>query len=245
MLNAPTLERLTAMRLNAMALAWEEQQSDAKIAEMSFDERMGLLVEAEWHNRENRRLKRTLRSAKLRIGEACIEDIDYKPHRKLERTLIQQLASCRWIDEKQNVLLCGATGTGKTYLACALAQQACRRGKKALYRRAPRLLDELRLARASGEYARHLQKLLKFDVLVIDDWAIAPLKEHERQDFLEVFEDRYGTRSTIVASQLPPDKWHAYIGDPTVADALCDRILHNAHRLMLKGPSRRKEAATK
>ena len=241
MLKEPTMEKLSALRLIAMATAWEEQQKDTKMSKLPFDERFGMLVEAEFTHRENARMGRALKNAKLRINQACIEDIDCKTNRGLDRTQIRQLGSCRWIEEHQNVAISGATGTGKTYIACALAQAACRRGHRALYRRAPRLLDELRLAGASGDYVRELKKLARFHVLIIDDWAIAPLKDQEPQDVLEVLEDRYGVQSTIIASQLPPDKWHGYIGEPTIADAICDRILHNAHRLLLKGPSRRKQ----
>lgn len=154
---------------------------------------------------------------------------------------MRQLGSCRWVAEHQNVVITGATGTGKTYLACALAQTACRKGYKALYRRAPRLFDELTLAHADGSYARVLARLAKVDVLVIDDWGLAPLKEQERRDMLEILEDRYGHRSTLMTSQLPTTTWHDHLGDPTVADAICDRVLHNSHRVVLKGPSRRKE----
>jgi DNA replication protein DnaC len=241
MLNNPTMERLSLMRLVAMAMAWEEQQKDAKMAKVSFDDRFGFLVDAEWTQRENRRIDRILKNAKLRINQACVEDIDYAEYRHLDRSLIRQLATCRWIDEHHNIVIEGATGTGKTYVACALAQMACRRGYRVLYRRAPRLLDELRLARAAGDYAKELKKLSRMDVLVIDDWAIAPLQVPERQDVLEVLEDRHELKSTIIASQLPAKTWHAYIGDQTVADAICDRVLHNAHRVVLKGPSRRKE----
>jgi DNA replication protein DnaC len=240
-MNNPTMERLSLMRLLAMAMAWEEQQKDAKMSKVAFDDRFGLLVDAEWTHRENRRITRVLKNAKLRINQACLEDIDYAENRRLDKTQLRQLASCRWIDGHQNVVIEGATGTGKTYVACALAQMACRRGYRAVYRRAPRLLDDLRLAKAAGEYARELKKLARFEVLVIDDWAIAPLKEPERQDVLEVLEDRHDVRSTIIASQLPANKWHGYIGDPTIADAICDRVLHNAHRIVLKGPSRRKK----
>lgn len=245
MLNTPTMERLGALRLAAMAAAWMEQQKDPKLSKLAFDDRFGLLVEAEWSHRESRRTDRALRNARLRIGQACVEDIDCKPTRGLDRAQIRQLGSCRWIEEHHNVVITGATGTGKTYISCALAQAACRRGHRTLYRRAPRLLDELRLARASGELAKELKKLMRFDVLVIDDWAIAPLKADEREDLLEILEDRYDARSTIIASQLPTDKWHGFIGEPTIADAICDRVLHNAHRLVLKGPSRRKEAKKK
>ena len=242
MLNEPTMERLAAMRLHGLVEAWHQQQRQADMATLSFDERFALLVEAEWLYRENQRLTRALKEAKLKLNHACVEDIDYPARRELDRAQIRQLASCRWVQEHHNILITGATGTGKTFVACALAQKACRSGHRALYRRASRLFDELTLARADGTYARVLQRLARIDVLVVDDWALAAVSEQERQDLLEILEDRHGARSTIVTSQLPVPKWHAHIGDPTLADAICDRLLHNAHRLVLKGPSRRKEA---
>lgn len=243
MLNEPTIERLRALKLETLADAWLKQQADPAAAALGFDERLGLLVDAEWLQRENKRLKRTLTDAKLRIASACVEDIDYPVGRDLDRAVIRQLATCKWIDERLSVVITGATGTGKTYLCCALAQQACRRGFRALYRRVPRLFEELALARADGSWAKVLGRFARVDVLVLDDWGIAPLRETERRDLLEVIEDREGLRSTILTSQLPVARWHDHIGDPTIADALCDRILHRAHRLELKGPSRRKRAA--
>ena len=240
MLHEPTIEKLKAMKLDAMAAAWAEQVARPDTARLSFDERFGLLVDAEWLHRENKRLGRVLREAKLRISGACVEDIEHDARRELDRAVTRQLASCRWVVEHQNVLITGATGTGKTYVACALAQQACRKGYRAVYRRASRLFAELALARADGTYARVLAKFAKIDVLVLDDWAMAQITDAERRDLLEVLEDRYGTRSTIVTSQLPPKRWHEHIGDPTHADAICDRLIHNAHRLNLKGPSRRR-----
>lgn len=245
MLNEPTIEKLRALRLEAMAAAWCEQQKSAELGKLSFDERFGMLVDAEWLTRDNRRLRRVLKDAKLRLSDACIEDIDFAARRELDRSVVRQLASCRWVNEHQNVLVTGATGTGKTYIACALAQQACRKGLRAIYRRAPRLFEELRLARADGSLVQLLARLARVEVLVIDDLAIAPVSDEERRDLLEVLEDRYDTRSTIVTSQLEPKQWHDYLGDPTLADAICDRLVHNAHRLALKGPSRRKEAAPK
>lgn len=241
MLTAPTTEKLHALKLDTMAAAWAAQQADAALSQLSFDERFGLLVDAEWLTRENKRLARALREAKLKLSQACVEAIEYPAARELDRALIRQLATCRWVAEHQNVLITGATGTGKSFIGCALAHQACRQGYRALYRRASRLFHELALARADGTYVRLLAKVARVDVFVLDDWALTPVQEPERRDLLELLEDRYGTRATIVTSQLPPAHWHEHLGDPTLADAICDRLLHNAHRIVLKGPSRRKE----
>lgn len=244
MLSEPTLEKLRAMRLEGMAASWLEQQKDTAATKLAFDERFGILVDAEWLHRENKRLGRALKEAKLKLSQACVEDIDYPARRELDRAVVRQLSSCRWVQEHQAVLITGPTGTGKTYVACALAQQACRKGFRAVYRRASRLFDELRLAHADGSYVRVLSRLARVDVLIIDDFAIAPVSDEERRHLLELLEDRYGTRSTIVTSQLAPTDWHDYLADPTLADAICDRIVHHAHRLVLKGPSRRKEKLT-
>jgi len=241
MLNEPTMEKLRALRLDAFATAWSEQQKNVEMTKLPFDERLGLLVDAEHLARENKRLARLLKEARLRLGQACIEDIDYSPRRELDKTLVRQLATCRWVHEHQNVTVTGATGTGKTYVACALAQVACRKGYSAIYRRSSRLFDELTLARADGSYVRLLAKLARVDVLVVDDWGLAPVRDQERRDLLEVLEDRYGQRSTILTSQLPREKWHDHLADQTLADAILDRLLHNSHRIVLKGPSRRKE----
>lgn len=241
MLSPPTMEKLQALKLAAMAAAWTAQQQDAQASQLSFDERFGLLVEAEWLARENARLTRTLKTAKLKLSQACLEALDYPARRELDKALVRQLATGRWIAEHHHLLITGATGTGKTFVACALAHQACRQGYRALYWRVSRLFHALALARADGTYTRLLAKLARVDVLVLDDLALTPLQEAERRDLLEVLEDRYGTRSTIVTSQMPPSHWHEAIGDPTLADAICDRLLHNSHRLVLKGPSRRKE----
>ena len=243
MLNEPTVDKLKDLNIEAMAHAWIEQQKDPKVQRLGFDERLGLLVDIAWLARENKRLDRRLKEAKLRLGSACIEDIEYTAQRQLDRAVIRQLATCRWIDEHQSVVITGATGTGKTYLACALAQQACRKGYRTIYRRASRLFDELLLARADGTYLRLLNRLKRMDVLVIDDWGLDQPDQRQRHDLLEVLEDRHGIRSTIMTSQLPPSKWHDTIGDHTIADAVCDRILHNSHRFVLQGPSRRKEKA--
>jgi DNA replication protein DnaC len=254
MLMQPTLEQLNELRLHTLAQAWQAQHEDPSTDDLGFDERLALLVEAEWMDRQNKRLGRLLREAKLRIAGACLEDLEYAKERKLERAQIRQLATGRWIEAHQNVVITGATGVGKTYIACALAQQACRRGHRVLYRRMPRLFDELTLARADGTYVKLLARadgtyvklLARFartDVLVLDDWGLAPVQDVERRDLLEIMEDRHGLRSTIWTSQLPVAKWHDHLGDPTVADAICDRLLHNAHRIVLQGPSRRKQEA--
>lgn len=244
MLTEPTMDKLKALKLDALAAAWAEQQKDPGMNKLSFDERLGLIVDAEWLRRENKRLERTLKDAKLKLSQACVEDIDYPARRELDKAVIRQLASCRWVLEHHNVLVTGATGTGKTYVACALAQQACRKGYRAMYRRASRLTDELTLARADGTYPRLLAKIARTDVLIIDDWGLTAIREQERRDLYEIMEDRHGGRSTIMTSQLPPSKWHDHVGDPTVADAILDRLLSKAHRIVLKGPSRRKEEGT-
>ncbi len=243
MLTEPTIDKLHALRLGAMAAAWTTQREDPKSLEIDFDSRFGMLVDAEHLSRENKRVARALREAKLRIPNACIEDIDYPAKRELDRVQVRQLGTCAWVGTHANVIVTGATGTGKSYVACALAQQACRGGFRALYRRVPRLLEELALAHADGTYTRLLGRLAKVDVLVLDDWGLAPLREQERRDMLEIFDDRHGVRSAILTSQLPVEKWHDYVADPTIADALLDRDVHNAHRINLKGPSRRKPEA--
>ncbi len=245
MLTQPTLEQLNELRLHALARAWQAQHEDPSLDDLGFDDRLALLVEAEWTDRQNKRLSRLLREAKLRIAGACLEDLEYAKDRKLERPLMRQLATGRWIEAHQNVVITGATGVGTTWIACALAQQACRRGYRVLYRRAPRLFDELTLARADGTYAKLLARFARTDVLVLDDWGLAPVNDVERRDLLEIMEDRHGLRSTIWTSQLPVTQWHDHLGDPTVADAICDRLLHNAHRIVLQGPSRRKTEANK
>jgi DNA replication protein DnaC len=240
MLHEPTIEKLYGLRLTTMAEAWQQQQRDAKSGDLTFDERFALLVDAEYQARDNRRLTRLLKDAQLRIAQACIEDVATSAARGLEKATLRQLASCSWVTEHLNVLITGGTGVGKSYLACALGQSVCRKGLRTLYRRVPRLLDELALARADGSHARLLAKLAKFDVLVLDDWGLGAPKDAQRHDILEVIEDRYGRVSTIVTSQLPREKWHEWIGDPTMADAILDRLVNNAYKVELKGHSRRK-----
>jgi DNA replication protein DnaC len=245
MLMQPTADRLRVLFLRAMAEAYLAQQHDQATLGMDFDARLALLVDAEILARENRKLVRYLKEAKLRIAQASLEHLDYAPRRELERALIRQLATGRWIVEHRNVLITGATGVGKTYLACALGQQACRQSYRTLYRRLPRLFQELALARADGTYATLLARLARVECLIIDDWGLGALTEIQRQDLLEVMEDRDGVRSTVITSQLPRDDWHVFLGDPTVADAVLDRLVHNAYTITLKGPSRRKPEDTK
>jgi len=240
MLNEQSLEKLYAMRLNGMAEAFAEQLQQPRITELSFEERFGLLVDRQWTWKEDRRMKRLLQNAKLRVA-ACIEDIDYKSPRGIDKSVILRLASCDWVRRAQNVIIVGATGVGKTYLACALANRACRDGHSSFYIRAPRLFHDLALAKADGSYGKLMNKLAKTKVLIVDDLGLAPLSDHQRRDLLEVIEDRQGLSSTIVASQLPVENWHDSIGDPTIADAILDRLVHNAHQINLKGSSMRKK----
>lgn len=243
MLQEPTLERLYAMRLAAMASAWEAQNRSAEANGLGFDERFSLLVDAEYVARENRRLKRLLRDAEFRISEASMEGVKASAERGLPPAMIRQLATGKWIGDHLNVLITGATGVGKSFLACALGQLACRNGQKVAYRRVPRLFEEVTLAKAEGTYGKLLGKLAKVEVLILDDFGLGKLREAQRHDLLEVLEDRYGDRSTIVTSQLPIKSWHDWVGDPTLADAILDRLVHNAYKVDLKGPSQRKEKA--
>lgn len=238
MLIQATVEKMNAMKLSAMAEAFERQLASSEYAELSFEERVGLMVDTEWTARENRKLARRLRGAKMRHA-ACIEDINFKAPRGLNRQQVLTLGSCAWVGARHNVIVIGPTGIGKSYLSCAFVERACRKGFNAQYARAPRLLHELAVGRGDGSYTRLLARLAKLDLLAIDDWLLAPLKEPERRDLMEVIEDRAERASTLIASQLPIKDWHAVIGDPNQADALCDRLLHNAHRFELKGPSMR------
>lgn len=245
MLNEPTMNKLMMLRLATMATAWAEQQKDPRAAGLDFDERFGLLVDAEYLARDNRKVARLLKAAKLRLPSASMEDVKVSSKKGLDRATCNQLASCRWVGEHLNVLVSGATGVGKSYLACALGQAACRRGHRVLYFRLPRLFEELALAKADGTYTRQLAKIAKADVLVLDDLGIGTLRDAQRHDLLEVLDDRYGDRSTVVTSQLPIASWHEWLGEPTVADAILDRLVHNAYKLTLRGPSgRKKESET-
>jgi DNA replication protein DnaC len=244
MLKQPTLEKLNALRLSVMAHAWEEQERVPKVADLSFDERFAMLVDAEHLARDNRRLARMLRDANLRLREACIEDVKALPERGLPQAKLLQLGQGNWIAEHLNVLITGATGVGKSYLGCALGQLACRRGYRVAYHRVPRFFEEVSLSKADGTYPKLMANLAKADVLILDDFGLGTLREAQRHDLLEVLEDRYGDRSTIVTSQLPISKWHEWVNDPTLADAILDRLVHNAYKIELKGPSGRKEKAS-
>lgn len=243
MLNEPTIQKLQALRLRSMADAWQSQQRDTAVNALAFDERFAMLVDAEYLARDNRRLVRLLKDAELRIPNACIEDVDTTAARGVDRAMVRQLATCAWVGEHLNVLVTGPTGVGKSFLASALGQAACRRRLRVLYRRVPRLFDEIALARADGSYAKLLSRFAKTDLLVLDDLGIGTPTEAQRHDLLEVMEDRYGRVSTIVTSQLPVAKWHEWVGEPTVADAILDRLVHNAYKLELRGNSRRKDKA--
>ncbi len=242
MLTHPTLEKLQALRLTGMLKGLEEQLQMSGLDELGFAERLGLLVDREMTERENRRLKDRLAKARLRQA-AAVEDVDLRMPRGLDRSLFLSLCSCQWVSQHLNVLITGPTGAGKSFLACALAQKACREGFTAAYHRVPRLLSELGTAKADGRYSKLLVNLARIEVLVLDDWGMHPLGDAQRRDLLEIMEDRYGCRSTVVTSQLPVDTWHDAIGDATLADALLDRLVHNAYQLKLKGESRRKHNA--
>lgn len=241
MLQHPTHEKLNRLKLFGMARALAEQ-SKLNLEHLDFEERLGLLVDRETTERDGKALAMRLQRAKLKPNTAA-EDTDYRHARGLDKALYQRLLAGQWLTEKQNVILTGPTGVGKTWLACALAHQACRQGYSAYYVRLPRLLDELGIGRADGRYSKLLKQLARIDVLLIDDWGLATLDDVHRRDLLELLDDRHGTRSTIVTSQLPLEHWHAAIGDGTLADAILDRLVHNAHQLCLKGDSLRKKRA--
>jgi DNA replication protein DnaC len=243
MLNHPTLEQLNKLRLTGMATALQEQWEIEGINDMGFEERLGLLVEREAVVRETRRLQTRLRKAKLRQN-ACIEDINFRQPRGLDKSLVTRLADCQWVRKQQNLIITGPTGVGKSYLACAFAQKACREGLSAIYLRISRLFEDLSLAKGDGRYIKMLTTFAKTDLLVLDDYGLAKLNQEQRHDLLEILEDRHGLKSMLVTSQLPVEHWHEQIGDPTLADAILDRLIHNAHTINLKGGSMRKKKAS-
>jgi DNA replication protein DnaC len=240
MLTHPILEKLQNLRFYGMLSCFEEQIQMPDIGKLSFEERLGLLVDREMTERENRRLKTRLNKAKLRQN-ACVQDVDFRHPRGLDKTLFMQLADCRWLKEHNNVLIIGPTGVGKTYLACALAHKACQQGYTAFYFRLPRFLNQLSIAKADGRYDKLLKSFARADLLVFDDWGLAKFVKEQRHDLLEILEDRHKLRSTLVTSQVPVKHWHEIIADPTLADAILDRLVHNAYKLTLKGESMRKK----
>jgi DNA replication protein DnaC len=239
MLVEQTMEKLVSMKLKGMAEALRRWMEQPKEKEMTPLDLAGLLTDAEWRHREQRKLTGRLRTARFR-QDACVEDIDYQHPRGLQKSVMLDLASCRWAEANQNVIFSGKTGVGKSYLACALGQKACREGYSVVYRRASRFYDELAQARADGSYYALLRRIAKTDVLIVDDFGLEVLTATQRRDFLEVLEDRFGIASTIMTSQLDPKNWHAIVGEETIADSVCDRLVHNAHKVRLGGDSLRK-----
>lgn len=245
MLTHPTLDQLRVLKLDGMAHALEEQRLLPACQDLAFEDRLGLLVDRERSWRDGRRLARLLRSAKLKHIEACLEDVSYSGGRGIDKRLIANLSGGDWIRQGQSILLTGPTGVGKTWLACALGQQACRQGFPVLYQRVPRLTETLRIAHADGSFGRLLTQLARVDVLILDDWGMTPLDQAARHDLLEVIDDRSTSKSTLITSQLPIDHWHAWLNDPTVADAILDRLVHRSHRINLKGESLRRKPLDK
>jgi DNA replication protein DnaC len=243
MLTQHTLTRLRSLKLDGMARAFEEQLTQPASHALAFEERFGLLVDRETAWRDTRRLERLLKQARLKFPGACLEDVDTRAVRGLDARLIASLANCDWVRTGQSVIATGATGLGKSWLACALGQQACRQGFAVLYTRFARLLEELRIAHGDGSFGRRLAQLAKIDVLIIDDFALAPIGQGERADLLEVLDDRTPGKSTIITSQLPVAHWHEYLAEPTLADAILDRLVHHSHRIELSGESLRKNNA--
>ena len=239
MMTQQTLDMLYDMKLTAMAEGFSEQLGQPDLTELSFEDRFAMLVDRQWNFKENRRMDRLLKTAKLK-DSACIENVDFKTPRSLDKSLIVRLSAADWIKKSQNVIIVGPTGVGKTYLACAIANSACRKGYPALYKRAPRLYLEVAIARADGSYPKLMNKLSKIKVLIVDDFCIAPMSDPERRDLLEILEDRQSISSTIITTQLPVESWIEHIGDPTLADAILDRLVHNSHKINLEGESMRK-----
>ena len=242
MLWEQTLVKLQELKFTGMLQALQEQDGHRGYEEMSFQDRLGYLVEQEHLQRSNRRIQCRLKQAKLK-QRACFEDIDFRGSRGLNKSLVLELGTCRWIKEHRNLVITGATGTGKSYLACAFGHRACLEGHKVRYERLGRLLMDLGIGRGDGSYLKRLTALSRIDLLILDDWGLSRLTEQQRQDLLELLEDRYSVSSTIVTAQLPVEKWHEVVGDSTIADAILDRLIHNAHSIFLQGDSMRKRVA--
>src|SRR6201987_5634769 len=245
MLQQPMIKKMLAMRLHGIAEALKTQEQVANARELSFLERLGFLIDQQWSWRENQALERRLKNAKLR-GNPCVEDIDFRAARGLDKSVIRALTQeSGWVKNHENIFVLGPTGVGKSFIASALAQKACRDGYSVYYTRTAALFRDLNLARADGSLRQLLKRLNRIDVLVVDDWAMAPMSEPERRDFWEIAEDRYQARSMILTSQLPVSRWHEQIGDPTLADSILDRLVHNAHRIEMRGESMRKQRGEK
>jgi len=243
MLNQQTMDKLYAMRMRGMAEAFTQQQEDPQTRQLSFEERLALLVDRQWNWRQNRALERRLKEGRL-LGMACVEDIDFRAARNLDRQVVRSLIQeSDWVRRHQHIFVIGPTGIGKTFLARAFGQKACRDGFTAYFATAAQLFRELEMARADGSFGKKLRALGQVDALIVDDWAMTPLADHDRRAFLEICDERYLTRSTLLTSQIPIAKWHAQIGDPTVADSILDRLVHGAHRIELQGESIRKKKA--
>ena len=240
MLTNPTLQRLTSLHLGGMAEAYEQQLRTPVTQSLTFDERFGMLVDAEHNARENRRTSRMLKQAKLKASTACAEDIEFSGRRGMDRAQVASLLTCDWIQRGQNVAITGPTGTGKTWLGCALGREAARKGLSVVYERMPRLLEELAIAHMDGSLPKMRARLAKPRLLILDDWGLAPIGDRERRDLLEMIEDRVGRRATLLTSQVPVEHWHECIGDATFGDAILDRLVHHAHRITLTGGSLRK-----
>ncbi len=243
MLQEHTLDQLRTLRLDGIINGLTDQGTSSAAAKLSFEARLTMLVQREVDWRDAKRLARIMKAAKLKVPSACVEDINWRASRGLDRNLITALSGCDWVRNAHNVIITGQTGVGKTWMGCALAQQAARSGFTVLYTRATRLLQELQIAHGDGTFTRRLAQLSRIEVLVLDDFAITPISESERNDLLELLDDRIGTRATLITSQLPVSAWHEWLDDPTLADAILDRIVHCAHRLELKGESLRKKIA--
>jgi len=239
MLIQQTLDKLRILRLFGMANFFEEQRTNTNTQSLSFEEKVGLMIDTEIQDKENRKINRLGKNAKFKVS-ACPEDIDFTAHRGLDRQVVSNLSTCDWIEKSLNTIITGPTGVGKTWLACAFGQQATRNGYSVLYKRLSRLLEELEIAYGDGSLVQLRIKLSKVDLLILDDWAIAPLSTRGRHELLELVDDRIGTNSIMITSQVPIEKWHEYLGDPTIADAILDRLVHRAHKITLGGESLRK-----